>query len=290
MSGMEFHPLADLFPMLAAEEQRALTADIRDHGLHTQIVTFEGKILDGRNRYRACQVAGVKSVFKEYKGDDPLGYVVSLNLARRHLDESQRAVVAAKIATLKDGQRQVGQLAEVPTQPKAAAMLNVSERSVRRAREVLDKGDPDMIAKVEHGDLAVSTAANIVREGKSATTFRPGNARHTLADIEAFSAVAPGVFDLKIPSPPSERANFKETVLAKPYSATAKKYFAPQEAKLGPVGAGESNAALPLDLGEITGGLSTIRSLELRLGRYVMTDFDDALALAKHALEKRLAA
>jgi hypothetical protein len=170
MSNMEFHPLADLFPMLPAEEQRALTADIRDNGLHTQIVTFEDKILDGRNRYRACQVAGVKPVFKEYKGGDPLGYVVSLNLARRHLDESQRAMIAAKIATLKDGQRQVGQLAEVPTQSKAAAMLNVGERSVRRARAVLKSGDPDMIASVEHGELAVSAAANIVRESKPALT------------------------------------------------------------------------------------------------------------------------
>jgi hypothetical protein len=47
---------------------------------------------------------------------------------------------------------------------------------------------------------------------------------------------------------------------------------------------------LPIDLKEITGGISTICSLELRLGRYVMTDFDDALALAKRALERRLAA
>jgi hypothetical protein len=93
-----------------------------------------------------------------------------------------------------------------------------------------------------------------------------------------------------MPSPPSERANYKETILAKPFSETAQKYFAPQDDKLGPIGAAESNAALPIDLKEIGGGLSTIRSLELRLGRYVMTDFNDALALAKRALEKRLAA
>src|SRR5262249_40563998 len=70
---------------------------------------------------------------------------------RRHRDESQCAMVAAKIATLKDGQRQVGQLAEVPTQQQAAEMLNVGERSVRNAREVLDEGVPELAAKVERG-------------------------------------------------------------------------------------------------------------------------------------------
>jgi ParB-like chromosome segregation protein Spo0J len=53
MSEIKFHALAALFPMLPAEGLRALSADIRDHGLHTPIMTFEGKILDGRNRYRA---------------------------------------------------------------------------------------------------------------------------------------------------------------------------------------------------------------------------------------------
>jgi hypothetical protein len=170
MSAMDFHPLADIFPMLGAEEIRALSADIRDHGLHAPIVTFEGKILDGRNRYNACGLAGVKAVFKEYEGDDPLGYVVSLNLKRRHLDASQRAMVATRIANMRQGN--FSKAANLPVSPvsqeQAASMMNVSERSIRDARVVLDTGSPDMIAKVEHGELAVSAAANIVRESKPA--------------------------------------------------------------------------------------------------------------------------
>jgi hypothetical protein len=83
-------------------------------------------------------------------------------------------------------------------------------------------------------------------------------------------------------------ANFKETFLAEPYIKPADKYFAAQEAKLGP-GKPEA-AALPIDISEIKGGLSTIGFLEARLGRYGMTDFDAAIALAKRALEIRLAA
>jgi hypothetical protein len=67
--------------------------------------------------------------------------------------------LATRIATLGDGQRQVGQLADVPTQEQAAEMLNVGERTVRRAREVLNEGVPEVISAVERGAVSVSAAA-----------------------------------------------------------------------------------------------------------------------------------
>jgi hypothetical protein len=204
IAAMEFHPLADLFPLLAADEQRALTTDIMDHGLFAPIMTFEGKILDGRNRYLACQEAGVEPVFKEYKGDDPLGYVVSLNMVRRHLNESQRAMIAARVANMRQGARTDLSPIGEKSQAQAASMFNVGKRSVERAGEVLDKGSPELIEKVEHGDLAVSAAASIVREGRPATAFKP---------------------------------------IFKPYVRPADKYLAAQEARLGPIDAGESKGA-----------------------------------------------
>lgn len=73
---------------------------------------------------------------RDYEGDDPVGFVVSLNLHRRHLDESQRAMVAGKIATLAQGSNQHAPIG-APSQDNAADMLNVGRRSVQRAREVL---------------------------------------------------------------------------------------------------------------------------------------------------------
>src|SRR3990170_5071720 len=143
----EFHELSDIFPLMSESELSDLADDIRANGLHESIVLHAGKILDGRNRYIACELAGVEPKFVEYAGDDPLAFVVSLNLKRRHLNESQRAMIAAKLANMRQGARtDLEPPANWPevevSQPEAAAMLAVSERSLRRARAVIERGVP----------------------------------------------------------------------------------------------------------------------------------------------------
>jgi N6-adenosine-specific RNA methylase IME4/ParB-like chromosome segregation protein Spo0J len=159
MNTLEFHPLAAIFPLIEGPDFDELVTDIREHGLHEPVVLFEDKILDGRNRYRACEAAGIEPTFTVYQGDDPISYVVSLNLRRRHLDESQRAMVAAKLATLRDGQR--ADLVEGLPIGRASALLNVGERTVARAREVQEHGAPELVSAVERGEVSVSAAANI---------------------------------------------------------------------------------------------------------------------------------
>src|SRR5215469_9179693 len=145
---MHFHPLAEIFPILRGVHFDDLAEDIAVNGLHESIVTYEGKILDGRNRYLACLRAKVEPRFKEYTGADPLGYVVSLNLRRRHLDESQRGMVHARIATLRRGANQHTAIA-VCSQEEASKLLNVSVDTGQRARKVLDTGADELIAAVD---------------------------------------------------------------------------------------------------------------------------------------------
>lgn len=161
MSALPFHDVANIFPLLDGEEFAALVADIRAYGLRQRIVLYNGAILDGRNRYRACLKAGIEPQFEVFNGANPLAFVVSLNLARRHLSESQRAIVGAKIASLRDGQR--SDLVQGLPIGRAAEMLNVGERSVSRAKSVLDEGVPELIDKVERGDVSVSAAAELAR-------------------------------------------------------------------------------------------------------------------------------
>jgi len=97
MTSLEFHPLANIFPLLEGEEFAALVEDIKTHGLREPITVFEGMILDGRNRYRACLEAGIEPTFTPYLGDDPRAYVFSANVHRRHLTSEQKRDIIAKL-------------------------------------------------------------------------------------------------------------------------------------------------------------------------------------------------
>jgi ParB-like chromosome segregation protein Spo0J len=98
MSKLKAHPYADLFPMMTSLELEALTADIKENGLHHPVVLYHGEILDGRNRLLACERAGVEPTFNSYDGDDPgaLALALSMNGPRRNLTAAQRAIVAAR--------------------------------------------------------------------------------------------------------------------------------------------------------------------------------------------------
>jgi hypothetical protein len=95
------HPVADLFPMLADDELAELAEDIKQRGLLQPIVLdAEGRVLDGRNRLAACELAGVEPRFVAYDGDDPDGYAAAVNLTRRHLNKGQRAMLAVRAGLL----------------------------------------------------------------------------------------------------------------------------------------------------------------------------------------------
>jgi N6-adenosine-specific RNA methylase IME4 len=160
---IEFHPLANIFPLIEGAEFDGLVEDIRQHGVREPIWLYQGQIIDGRNRYRASEMAGADCPMREYMGDDPVSFVVSLNLKRRHLSESQRGMVAAKIANLHEGRpSETAQICAV-SQDSAAEMLNVSRRTVQTARTVTDKGAAELVAAVERGAVSVSAAADIAQ-------------------------------------------------------------------------------------------------------------------------------
>lgn len=158
------HPASELFPLLSGDDFTRLCADIREHGLKLPIIIHpDGTVLDGRNRLRACEEMGIRPVTVPWSGKpgDEIPFVLSLNLSRRHLDTSQRAMVAAKIATMRQGNPNTARAVLPPTQPEAAKTLHVSPDSVQRARVVLEEGTPEQIKAVESGE---KTVAEVVRE------------------------------------------------------------------------------------------------------------------------------
>jgi len=162
------HPVADIFPRMTVIEYAALRDDIKANGQREPIWVFDGQIIDGRHRAQACEEIGIEPAVREYDGDESglVGFVVSLNLHRRHLDESQRAIVAGRLANLRRGERADRSIEPSTTQANAAELLNVSVPSVKRAREVLDHGAPELVAAVERGEVSVSAAASVAEAPK----------------------------------------------------------------------------------------------------------------------------
>lgn len=199
ITALEFHEVASVFPLMEGQEFTEFREDIREHGLKEPIWLHDGRIIDGRNRYRACQALNIEPELREWDGEGDLtAFVVSLNLHRRHLTESQRAVVAARIKPRFEPeakQRKVAAqnnhaaravVANLPQQVKAngaadhgpvsanlreqahgkardeaAALLNVSPRSVEAASKVLKNGVPELVKAVERGDAKVAAAAAV---------------------------------------------------------------------------------------------------------------------------------
>jgi len=168
---MEIHELATIFPMLGEEELAELCADIEKNGLAEPVTVYEGKILDGRNRATACQRLGIEPDTIEYEGGDPVTFVLSKNVFRRHLTESQRAMAAEKLANMQRGnqmrkfahledQQNQGLTAQdcQVSQEEAAKMLNVSKRQVQNAAKLRREASPEVVEQVERGEKTIHAA------------------------------------------------------------------------------------------------------------------------------------
>ncbi len=165
------HSVAELFPEMDDESYEAFKEDIRCHKQSEPIVLWKKQLIDGRHRLRACNELGIKPIVVDIpSSDDPLVYVLSHNLHRRHLSTSQRAMIAAKIATLSHGgdRRSTDQDANLRLET-AASLLNVSPRSVNSAKKVIEHGSKAVQKAVEQGNLAVSAAAELATSGATKT-------------------------------------------------------------------------------------------------------------------------
>jgi ParB-like chromosome segregation protein Spo0J len=164
MQPHQTHPYAKIFPPLDTEAFAALVGDIRQHGLLSPIVLHQGMVLDGVNRQAACIEAMVEPRYVDYNGDDPISFVISQNLNRRHLSESQRSMIAAELANLKAGDNQFKVSAKAPTSnTQAGRLLKVSKDSIKRAKTVKIKGTSELVKAVKTGEIGVAPAAEIAK-------------------------------------------------------------------------------------------------------------------------------
>lgn len=222
---MRWHPIACIFPMLADDELAALADDIRQHGQREPIVLFEDCVLDGRNRWLACKMAGVKPVTKQFSGDkrEALSYVWSAGAMRRDLKPGQKAAAnaerekldaeyAAEIERIKDeapkggrpksGEKPQQKIVEVlkpqerQTDHKIAEAIGTNRTYVNDARKVYEKR-PDLHEKVKAGKLTLPQAKTEIKreEKRQQLEAKAAAAKEAFADQPTWTLIHQDVMD-----------------------------------------------------------------------------------------------
>jgi hypothetical protein len=167
MSGtMQVHPIAALFPMMTEDELAELADDILSNGLiHPIVVDGDGVLIDGRNRLRACEIAGVEPKFQQLNGHDAAAFIVSVNLERRNLSKGQQAIALAMIYP--EPQRGRGKKDEAR---KVLETRSFSRQRLEQARLVLRHSRAlaeDVIANRTSLDKALTTMEQERRASQS---------------------------------------------------------------------------------------------------------------------------
>jgi len=158
--------VANYFPMMSEDEYAGLVDDIHQHGQRQPIVMWQGMLVDGRNRLRACIQLGIEPDVRELPEDaDAVAFVCSVNIHRRHLNTGQRAAIAARLCGIPRGgdRRSDGFKVQICTSiDEASELMNVSPRTIKTAKKVQEKAEPEVVKKMDSGKLSVNAAAKTI--------------------------------------------------------------------------------------------------------------------------------
>lgn len=226
VSDMPVHPAAELFPLLDDDGLAEMANDIREHGLVEPVWIYiddDGPVLlDGRNRVRACAMAGVEVTTRTYTGDDPISFSISQNMMRRHLTNGQKAFVGlgalklyeeraarrkahgmtapgkAKVDDATLGADRPAALPAPRARDLAAKTVGTSGRSMARAKRI-DEQAPDLSVKVQREAMPLDRAERIIRDREAEQR------RIAQAHAEAAAAPAAAGIDLR-------RGDFREVL------------------------------------------------------------------------------
>jgi len=222
---MKAHKLAKFFPMLEGADFDDLVEDIRQHGQLEPITMIGDEILDGVNRWKACQRLHIEPKTRQFKGDDPLSYVVSVNVRRRHLNQSQRAALAVEMLPLfeAEAKERMGRSGKpaLPDGEKrqarddAARAVGAAGRTVQQAKRVKEE-DPKAYEEVKAGTKSLYEADHDVTMRKAKEARDKGIAKTIHREVPAIVKEFCGLI-----------SDFKE-LLVKAVVAKKKAAFSPE--------------------------------------------------------------
>ena len=189
-SDFKIHPFADHLPLLSDQEMKDLAADIKQNGQRLPVIRCNGLIIDGRNRLKACEIAGVEPNIRDredvLKTDaDVARFIISINLSRRHVLPAERAAMAVELldaikkederaaaekvkAKESKGDKKEGPAAKPRTkseQVAEAAKLTGSSKSAIYEASKIKQEDPKKFEEIKKGEKSLTQAKKEIEAG-----------------------------------------------------------------------------------------------------------------------------
>jgi hypothetical protein len=175
---IEPHPAALIFPTVVGAEFDAFVEDVRQNGQREpgKVDVKTGLLLDGLTRQRACEALGVpfRADDVDLNGDDPVAYVVSLNVKRRNLSASQRAVVAAEASRFSTQ-------FDNAERRQLAQQFGTNETYLSNARALVER-DPGAAERVKAGTQHLVDAYDELRQRERKQETRADKVERLKAD------------------------------------------------------------------------------------------------------------
>ena len=214
------------------------------------IILYQGQILDGRNRYKACQLAGLRPWVEEFSAlktkRNLEEFVLSRNLRRRHLTVGQKAAIALEWAD-QIALRPNSDKSKSTGRPRGAVLeaakhIGIDRQRVFEAR-VIRSSNQSLYQQLKAGSCSIHSALAEVRgtpenpldvSGSGRATALSGGLDEgdgTLGQVRRTGAkIVPSP---QKPSPNGSSAFVNPTTLPPPTPATLDKALARIKAKLG---------------------------------------------------------
>lgn len=168
MTDYPIHPACAVWPSMSDLSFEELVASIRERGLIHPIMLCEGKILDGKERHRACVAAGIEPKYETYSGADPVGFSLDVNKHRRHLPAYELAFIGEELAKIKRGGNRGNQYTgkvlgntlpnKLDTVQEIANQLGIGRQSILSARALRRHAEPNIIEMAKTGKVGIQSA------------------------------------------------------------------------------------------------------------------------------------
>jgi hypothetical protein len=159
------HPAAELFPTGDAEYVGALAEYLAAHGLEhceTVVLTPDGRLLEGRGRWAACQLIGKVPPHRVERTTNPWTYILRSNeIALREMPEPARAVLLGRVPMLGHVGSPAHRIDDPPSRRQLMALSGIGSTSIYRSQRLHNLGTPELIELTSTGAVPLSTAARM---------------------------------------------------------------------------------------------------------------------------------